>query len=223
MKFFLAGLTLLLAAGISAQSEEMVARADATLFEHGDGELASGAGAFLYVGRTGQGSGQALRRALLRFDISDIPEGAVITSAELLVTSNLNGPNAEGTTLTVHEVLSHWSEGGSDAGDPGGMGTNAAENDATWIHRSYDSDRWDNEGGDFAEGQLASAEFEALESMSFADEALRNLVQQWVDGEVENRGIMLRGDEEVSRGAIRLASRSSGNTTDRPVLVIEFE
>ncbi|HVK06212.1 MAG TPA: hypothetical protein VM490_22265, partial [Armatimonadaceae bacterium] len=55
----------------------LVAVRDTTLFEDAEGDLGGGQTIRLFAGRTGQAS-DYVRRALLAFDFSTLPQGAVI-------------------------------------------------------------------------------------------------------------------------------------------------
>ena len=150
----LAGLLVLLATSMAADAVqvELTPVADATLFEDNP-EFASGAGDFLFVGPIASGSP---RRALLRFDLSAIPAGAVIDSASLRFTVDRAAIGSDpGDQARLHRLLAPWGEGSSNAGT-GGAGTTAAIGDATWSHRFFGLPAngqahtfWITPGGDF--------------------------------------------------------------------------
>ncbi|TVQ28554.1 MAG: DNRLRE domain-containing protein [Spirochaetaceae bacterium] len=211
-----------IAGAAAAQSTELPARADATLFEDAEGALASGAGQYTFAGRTGQDSG-SLRRSLFVFDLSSLPADATITRAEVRLTTQYNGPEAAGVEFSVHQVTADWGEGSSDSGSPGGQGAPSTSGDATWLHRSYDDTRWSNPGGDYSDERLATATFETTGSLVFTGNGLTELVAAWHTGEADNYGILLRNDESVQRSAILIASRASSNSSARPVLYVEYE
>ena len=90
---------------------------DNTLYQDPTGQLSNGAGSYLFTGMTDDSS---LRRGLIAFDLSSIPNNATITGATLSMFLSRSGPNSAGVNLSLRKVLSNWGEGASDAGSPGG-------------------------------------------------------------------------------------------------------
>lgn len=80
------------------------------------GSLSNGAGQYLFAGNTAQG---ALRRALLAFDLSNLPANAQLTRAALTLTLSRTNSFSGDQPHTLHRVLAAWGEGLSDAGTPG--------------------------------------------------------------------------------------------------------
>lgn len=119
------------------------AAADNTLYEDPLGAVSNGAGQYLYSGNMNNGR---RRRALVRFDLSDIPSTALIQSATLRLYCN----QASGGTIDVSlsRVAAQWGEGTSDASGNESSGTAATTNDATWLHRYFIATFWTNPGGD---------------------------------------------------------------------------
>src|SRR5215212_6354842 len=94
------------------------------------GNTSDGAGPHIYVGPAFSG----IRRALISFDLSSLPQGAGIDS----VTLSFNVSRGHGfQTITLHRLLADWGEGTSNSGDPGGSGATAAGGDATWMYHHY--------------------------------------------------------------------------------------
>ncbi|MEK7806989.1 MAG: hypothetical protein AAB528_04560, partial [Chloroflexota bacterium] len=126
---------------------------DATLYQDDAGAVANGAGEYLFTGNINQGLS---RRALIAFNLAgSIPPGATIKSVSL--TLNMSRTVAEAGLVELRRVLADWGEGASDASANEGGGTVAEPGDATWIHRSYDTARWQSPGGDFSPEASASA------------------------------------------------------------------
>ncbi|HEX3111894.1 MAG TPA: hypothetical protein VHU20_01370, partial [Candidatus Eisenbacteria bacterium] len=75
-------LALLLSTPAWAETVTLTPSKDNTIFSE-SGSLSSGVGNALYSGEINNGS---LRRALLAFDVSSIPTGAVIDSVQLVLT-----------------------------------------------------------------------------------------------------------------------------------------
>ncbi|HET6565819.1 MAG TPA: hypothetical protein VFG52_10435, partial [Xanthomonadales bacterium] len=94
---------------------------DATLYEDDGGELANGAGNYLFFGRVASTGDEKLRRSLVKFDVSSIPAEARIDSVTVsFEINNLPAFDPLGGLATLHRVTSSWSEGPTIAGGPEG-------------------------------------------------------------------------------------------------------
>ncbi len=198
---------------------------DNSLYEDDSGVISNGEGAFLFSGKTGGRGGEKLRRALVKFDVADqIPAGATVTSVALQLNVSLSPRNeSEQRTMSLHRVLSDWGEGSSNAGDPGGEGTSAANGDATWIHRKFPGDSWDTPGGDYEAAVSASTDVGLTGFHTWTDEGMVNDVAAWLADPGSNFGWILIGDENATFAARRFDSRENGNADNRPKLTIEYE
>jgi len=189
---------------------------DNTLYDSSTGNASNGAGAFLFIGRTRSfGS----RRALLAFDVAgQVPPGSRITRASL----RINVSQGSGTLATaLHRVTKDWGEGRSNAGSPGGGGTEPATGDATWIHTFSPNSRWTRAGGDFE--TTADATTAVEQTGTWENAAMVTRVQQWLDQPATNFGWIVIGNETSPGNAKRLNAREHGNTPTRPSLTIEFQ
>ncbi len=185
-----------------------------------DGGLSNGAGPFLFSGGTGPKGGGADRRALLAFDIAVVvPEGATVTDVELFLTANRTVGGS--VPFALHRVLGEWGEGSSDSGTPGGLGAEAAANDATWSHRLYDTETWRNVGGDFEPEVSAETNVTGVGGYAWSSEGLVDDVQRWLEDPASNFGWILIGEEEALRVAKRFGSRE-GDESDRPTLRVTY-
>lgn len=204
-----------------ALSVQLGAGADATLYQDPAGALASGQGTGLFAGTTSQTS-NAIRRGLVRFDVtSAVPAGSTITSATLIL--NQSAANTTDRTVSLHHVLASWGEGASNASAGGGGGGAPAQpGDATWIHRSFNSDLWTNVGGDFNGSPLASAVVGGPGLYAWSGAAFTAEVQAILDGSVSNFGWLLLGVEGVSGSSKRFSTREESSASLRPVLAIEY-
>ena len=204
---------------LSAQTTTtIVVDKDTALYESATGTLANGGGTILFAGLTGQ---PAIRRVLLHFDVaSAIPAGARVLSARLEVTvisSTLPNPVA-----TAHRLTQSWSEGTTVAGGGQGSGGTAQAGDATWLHTDYPNAFWNTPGGDFAAQPSFSMPLAIGSSVSSPLPGLIDDVQDWLDNPGNNFGWLVKGDETVPGGAVRMHSRESANTTNHSRLIVSY-
>ncbi|MDH3626687.1 MAG: DNRLRE domain-containing protein [Acidobacteriota bacterium] len=217
-RLILIGLLLLPWPASAGEVVRIEADRDATLIESADGSLANGSGPSVFIGRTSQ-SVDSRRRALLRFDVAGtLPRDAVIDSVTLTVF--VNPSNSQPSTVTVHRLLSDWSEGPSSAS--GGGGRPAEPGDVTWIHTDYDDARWPRPGGHFVPHASASATLSIAALYSFQTHELARDVRRWLVAPHRNFGWLLIGDESQPQTAKNLASRESADPSRRPVLEIRY-
>jgi len=127
---------------------------DNMLIQTNDGSLSNGEGDYFFAGVTGS---RSVCRGLIAFDIAaHIPQGSVINSVSLVMTMS-NTPGGVGEVpIRLHRLLSDWGEGASDAPLGEGIGANAAEGDATWLHTFFPAGFWTKPGGDFDPTESAS-------------------------------------------------------------------
>src|SRR4051812_17240057 len=78
--------------GLLAQTASLLASKDATLQQDAAGGFANGKGTFIFVGKTLENPGAALRRTVIAFDLSSIPTNATVTAASLSLTVSKIGP-----------------------------------------------------------------------------------------------------------------------------------
>ena len=193
---------------------------DNTLFESTEGTLSNGQGSYLFVGKTARG---ATRRALLAFPVAEaVPAGATITQVTLSLHMSQSVAGAE--TVSVHRLQRDWGESTSDAAGQEGRGVAAETGDATWIHTRFDTENWQQAGGDFVATASASQSI-AGEGVTYNWESTPALVadvQQWLDTPETNFGWILLGNETSNRNAKRFNSREFTDVSLRPQLVVEF-
>jgi len=209
----------LAASNVSADTVTLTPVKDNTLYESPIGNISNGSGEHVFVGENG---GALIRRALLAFDLAgSIPAGSTIDAVTLRM--NMSRTIAGPQTIEVFRVSADWGEGASDAFGEEGGGTAAAANDATWIHRFFNTSLWTTPGGDFAASASASASVDGLGSYSWgAAGGLVADVQHWLDNPASNFGWILIGNESAAASAKRFDSRESAVVANRPTLVIDF-
>jgi hypothetical protein len=198
---------------------------DNSLFENTS--QSNGAGEHLYAGKTGNTGGNAARRALVRFDITSVPDNTDIVSASVVLHQNLGG--SAPTTMALHRLAADWGEAGSNAGTPGGTGAPAQSGDATWFHRLHNTQSWATAGGDFVGTPSATTTIDSLPSgdpipRTWAGTGLVDDLEFWRATPASNFGWILIGDELGSANAQRFASRESSVSGGayRPRLVVDY-
>lgn len=217
----LLGLALQCAPALAVQTTRAPV-ADATLFGI-EPDRANGSGSHLFVGATAGGDP---RRALVRFDLSDIPPGSTVRAVSLRVVVDrvALGPPVD-NTASVHRLLARWSEGVSGlGGGSNGGGEVALPGDVTWTQRHYGAQpaqTWDSPGGDFGE-ESASIPMNTIGAFIWADTpGLLADVQAWVNDPSSNHGWLIKGSEQATRTAKRLVSREGGANV--PQLTFEYD
>ena len=209
-----------------SETVALMAVRDNTLIEDPDGQLSNGSGEYFFAGMTNT---PKIRRALIAFDVAGaVPAGATITAVRLTLARTKVGSFDE-YPVALHRALADWGEGDSDVEFEEGRGAPAETGDATWIHRFFDTETWQNEGGDFVEEASASAIVGGIDIVTqFAvytwgsTEQLLADVQGWLDDPASDFGWMILGLEEGTRTSKRFASREHSNAERRPVLTVEY-
>ena len=198
---------------------------DTTLFEDANGRLGNGSGKYLFVGRTWDQNGidKLLRRALVKFDLGNVPAGSTIESASFSFTIDQVPPAATSAIIRLHSVTGNWGEGASNAPGAEGRGTTAQANDATWLHRFFDTGFWNAPGGDFVLQEVASEAISSSPQTVIFNSSTQLVasVQAWLDDRASNHGWILLGDEIFMQNARRILSREHTGPGN-PLLTIEF-
>jgi hypothetical protein len=140
----------------------------------------------LDIGADAAGDG---RRGLIELDLSGIPAGATIVSAELsmYMSINSNAPNGTEIEIEVHRITRSWLEGTSTQGNN--------LDGASW--QVYDAvNPWDNAGGDFDPTVEAVHIIIQDETRKKHKWDITSLVQYWMDNPSENYGMLLKDSDE---------------------------
>ena len=186
---------------------------DTSIYEN-QPENTNGGGNYLYAGATSQ----SVRRALIRFDLSTIPEQAIVESVSLHLVVNRSGSNSSpDEVFSLHRVTRSWGEGDVDAGEPGGNGASAEAGDATWSDAQFQQTPWTMEGGDFLPTASVSMPVsdEPSTELIFSSAEMAADVQQWLSDAESNHGWIVIGSEDQPNSARRFVS-SEGNREQRP-------
>ncbi len=212
-------LTCVIAMSAVAQSEVTLEPSkDNTLYEDALGSFSNGAGNHMFAGRTNE-SNNFLRRALVHFDVSQIPAGSTVNDVEL--TMRMSRAISGAHTIALHRVSADWGESTSDAPGQEGQGAAAAAGDATWIHAFSPSSNWQTPGGDFEPSPSATTSVAGSGNYTWTSTAeLVSDVQQWVDNASSNFGWIVIGAEDIATSAKRFDTRES---TSPPRLRIQYQ
>lgn len=199
---------------------------DATLYQDDAGALSNGGGTALFIGRIKETEGGLLRRALLAFDLSSIPDGARVNSVEVSLWIN-RAPfvGALPGIAKLHRVKSDWGEGTTVAPGLEGEGAPAQAGDTTWQHRFYDSETWTAAGGDFVSVPSATAVFGASREIPLDFDSTEQLVtdvRAWLADPEFNFGWILIGDEVTMPNGRRLSSRED-SIGPVPTLTVHYD
>jgi hypothetical protein len=126
-------------------------------------------------------------------------------------------------TVSLHKLLADWGEGTSDAPGNEGSGVSATIGDATWLHRSFDTDAWAAPGGDFAPTARASIPGAGMGNYTWGpNPEMTAVVQGWLDDPSSNFGWLLKGNEEANGTTKEFESKENEVHESRPVLTVEF-
>lgn len=137
-----------------------------------------------------------IMRCLIKFDISSIPVGATINSAELYVglVESWDFPGRT-RTYTTYRIPSDWSEG-----------------TVTWSNAPSPAEAYGS----------ADVTHDAWDWYSFD---VTNLVRAWHDGTYPNFGVMLRGPEHSGSDSSwkAFSTKGAGRYTYGPRLVVDLD
>ncbi len=196
----------------------------------------NGSGGELFAGNNGRGDS---RRTLLAFKFDQfIPHDAEIQNVELTVT--MIGGNTIENELTLHRLKSDWGEGkaatesregkkdgSGDKGESGeesggGGGAPARTRDATWEHRLFPKEKWENEGADFEREPSASCVAKESGVYTFRSVRLESDIGYWLAHSERNHGWILIGSKNWPSTAKVFGSRENPKAKTRPALAIAF-
>lgn len=163
----------------------------------------------LITNRSG-GSDLGNRRLLVQFDLSSIPFGVTIDSAELKL-SKVGGANP-GVDFNIHRVTGAWDEGVAGCG--------GAIDTADWNQRLA-ATNWGTAGGDYDPAALATVNITIDQEYTWSSPALTTLVSNWYLGITNNYGL-IGGSPDSGTDDRIFASKGYVPTSSRPKLVVGY-
>lgn len=148
----------------------------------------------------------APQRSLVEFDLSFLPAGALVQSAELgLYASQVQSPGP----VTVHRVTTPWLEGTC-------QGSGCTADGATWV-TTDGSTPWASPGGDHEPAAEDSRTVTTPFTWTFWD--VTDAAADWVGGSQPNHGLLVRTQPG---GSVDFVSSDAANPMEHPRLELEF-
>lgn len=169
-------------------------------------------------------------RALIRFDLSALPAGAVVTGVQMsLWVTRRPDPDQHGgptdSDFSLYRMLVSWGEGtGSNA-----TGSSALAGNATWNERHFGSASWGSPGAligvDYANSASATkAVGDVGDYVWGSTSGLVDDVKAWQQNPAENFGFILISQSENSLGSGRRfgSKEQPGGSTPPALLIVTY-
>ena len=161
----------------------------------------------------------AKKIGLIKFDLSQIPEGSTVKKAELrLYCYKIGYP--KNPYIEVYALGHEWVEGNSYSyQSPTG---------ATWNEYDYQDGQntWDVlseiDTSDFGYGYNGLIAKVNVEKESWVSIDITNVVQKWIDGEIENHGLLIKSNTPYAN-EMYFYSSEYNDPNRRPYVHIELE
>ncbi|HMQ68657.1 MAG TPA: DNRLRE domain-containing protein [Ignavibacteria bacterium] len=201
-----------------AATDTLDATADNTLYESAFGSLSNAKGQYFFTGTT---LSNLIRRGVINFNVAaSIPPGAVITDVKLEL--HMSKTISDSRRVKLYRITNPWTEGTSQAFGEEGGGIGSQTSDVTWIHTYYDNVFWSNAGGDYDPNESASTNVDQIGFYTWNSAQMNTDVQNWIDGNSQEYGWIIIGDETDFGTAKRFDSRENSDTALRPKLIITY-
>jgi hypothetical protein len=203
-----------------AQQMDLPAVKDNTLYENAEGVLSNGRGQHFFAGKTAPKVGPFIRRGLVGFDLSGLPDGSLITAAgvQLHMSKSISGA----ADVSLHKTTADWGEGDSDAPGEEGAGALAQTGDATWLHTFFDTELWATAGGDFAAAASATTAVDGTGTYEWSSPQILSDVQTCLATPDIACSWLVMGDETQDTTAKRFDTRENPEEANRPLLTVEY-
>ena len=208
-------------AGAAPVNVALVSSADTVIRQDQTGDN-FGAYTRIWVGHNSNPS-NALRRGLIKFDLSTIPEGATITAASLQMRAMDSHQVA--SNFGLYRTLVNWNEG-TKTGKGGGA---ASAGEATWTNRVTGTSAWGAAGGqagvDYKSAASASLSIANVGLYTWvSNPAVVADVQFWSNNRTQNFGwFVISSGETVTQSVTRFATREDATAANRPQLLVTYE
>ncbi len=163
-------------------------------------------------------TGTSRRTSLMKWDVSSIPANAVVSSASF----SLNVSDASPLVFNLYNMRRAWVEGtGNRTNSTTSSNWNTYDGAANWGTAgaaNVDSDRYDT--------NLWSAGTTSFSTTGSKTEALNaegvGVVQGWIDGTVDNHGLIMQNYSGSTSNAVFFASSENATTANRPRLNVTY-
>jgi hypothetical protein len=163
------------------------------------------------------GSYGLIARSLIKWDVSSIPPGSKILSAQMSLYSYQNYIG-ESITIDAHRVLKPWIEGTLDDQDR----QYDTPESSCWIEYG-NGELWSKPGADGPNDRAtAIISSETNGGTGWYSWDITEAVQKWVDGDWANDGLILKSHNETSNNLKMFAPSEYHDERFRPVLVVEY-
>ena len=171
---------------------------------------------------TAQHSWHGPERTLIKFDSSEIRTDAIVLSATLMVYPfEVCGTHEY---IATYEVLQSWGEGS-------GTGTDAKTGESSWFFTKRPAE-WNAPGANAAQldhsfiPMYISTTQKAVQDewlvIPFNRWGVR-VFQRWINGEKENNGFLMIGDERRALRSVYFYSSDHYESELRPKLILELK
>lgn len=146
------------------------------------------------------------RHGLIKFDLSVIPQGVKIISAQLEL---YHRDFKNGGDIGVYRATKNWEEG--DQKDQSGSY-------ATWVDYE-DSQTWNAAGGDYSSYQYDAVSIPKWTKAWFSWD-ITMLVDEWMNGRYPNQGLALIPVSSGTETVFRSSDANEGE--ERPKLIVQY-
>lgn len=153
--------------------------------------------------KSGRNNGGPMLYPLLKFDVSSIPAGALLTSAKLRL-YQYTSANSGTFDLGVYRVNQAWTETG-----------------ANW-NTANGTTAWTGGGGGTFSLPVISSNTVTIGNYSWHEWEIKPLVQEWVDSVSPNHGMELLAISANAGSNVSFASKEHTTATWRPQLVVNY-
>ena len=162
-----------------------------------------------YVVKVGNNNNLQKRRGLFDFNLNNLPPGAVLNNATAWMWVDMynSGGSGTGTSYALFNPSQYWSGGATWANAVGGAAQNGWV--VPWV------------GGGNA-GQISSSSVLKGDTSGWAAFDMTGRVQGWINGTMENKGVLLRQVNENTKRVLGVISSTYPTAGFRPLLRVSW-